>query len=125
MNTSIYGASGAVISYNKYGVNKNTIRHLSQKLFVIPEFFSDCFQTYYLLKWSKEWFLNQSHEGIVTRNGIKYNVMYSGCTRGAILAAPVRSQITLSFRQAQKEYGLDAYVLVSYTDKLPIEDTNT
>ena len=52
-------------------------------------------------------------------------MIYNRCTRGAILAAPARSQITLSFRQAQKEYGLDAYVLVSYTDNLPVDDTNT
>ena len=126
-DTSLRGTDncGAIISYKKYGVNKNTIRYFSEQQFVIPEMFSDCFQTYYLLKWSKEWFLNESRAGIITRNGTRYNVIYNRCTRGAILAAPARSQITLSFRQAQKEYGLDAYVLVSYTDKLPVDDTNT
>ena len=73
-DTSLRGTDncGAIISYKKYGVNKNTIRYFSEQQFVIPELFSDCFQTYYLLKWSKEWFLNESRAGIIKRKKYIY-----------------------------------------------------
>lgn len=107
----------SITAYKKFGINTNTIRFLSTESFSVPELYLDCFDTYYILKWSKEWFLEQSAYGQIKRNGKYYNIVYHRITRGDIIAAPYKSQLMLSFRQAAPEFGLSAYALVTAASK--------
>lgn len=65
---------------------------------------------YYLLYWNPVYFDAVWNEGIITREGIDYQVVYHNCR-----PAELRNerQIALSFRRAVQEFNLPAYVLVS------------
>lgn len=64
---------------------------------------------YYLLYWTPVYFDAIWNEGIITREGVDYIVVYHACKPADLRK---EKQIALSFRRANKEFNLPAYVLV-------------
>ncbi len=96
-------------AYKKYGIHRSQLQELLVKQFVFPIDYKDCLLHYYILYWEPEYFFSQLKDGNILRNGVTYLVVYTDQTPEAIKK---RTQIGLSFREPQKEFGLPSYVLV-------------
>lgn len=66
---------------------------------------------YYLLYWTPSYFDAIWNEGIITREGVDYIVVYHACKPAELRR---EKQIALSFRRAVPEFNLPAYVLVTF-----------
>jgi hypothetical protein len=99
----------SIESYRKYGVSRNLIRYNSLNEFHIEPNILACFTTYHILHWRAEYTIEQIKEGVITREGKSYIVVFNACTRFKIKQS---SDAVLSFREAQPEYDLPAYVLI-------------
>ena len=99
----------------KYGVPRSTIQYMGRKAFKIPENIRDCFSKYYLLSWnSAHLFANliceRPDSGLYIRHqDINYVVVFTK-TRDRLQK---QTNVWLSFRQAQPEFNIPAYVLIS------------
>ena len=96
----------------KYGITPSCVHYTAVNLFCVPAHMRDCFQHYHLLYWRADYLLQQVSEGALRLSSGDYIVIYHRCTRGQLIENP-QSQVALSFRKAQPEFGLAGYVLVS------------
>lgn len=103
----------ALSSIKKYGVQPSLIHHISSNNFRISDTFADCFYLYQLKYWEAKYFLSQVSEGTIKSGGKEFVVIYHNTTRGKILAAAPDTQLALSFRAAQEDFGILPCVLVS------------
>lgn len=106
----------SIEAFNRYGVTPSIIHYIIKHHQVITPSHSyyDCLQTCYLLYWNKEYLLQQFQEGVIRKDNVLYHPVFSvGLSRGALLRMPAGTQISMSFREAQQEFGLPAYVFIS------------
>ncbi len=82
-------------------------------LFTIPEQFTFTLKDYFCLQWSGKRFSDKQENGTITLGTESYLVVYKNCTAVSCMKA---EQVRLSFRQAQPEYELCAYVLVKIVE---------
>lgn len=116
MNTHSSQQLKSIEAFNRYGVTPSIIHYILKHHQVITPSHSyyDCLQTCYLLYWNKEYLLQQFQEGVIKKDDVLYHPVFSvGLSRGALLRLPAGTQIALSFREAQQEFGLPAYVFIS------------
>ena len=99
-------------AYKKHGVSKTLLRSMLQNLFGFPKEYRDLLETYHLLYWETKYFKDKLTEGVIEKDGIKYQIIYQDAP--AILSK--HSQVKLSFRSAAEVYDLEAYVLVRAGD---------
>lgn len=103
--------NNAFESYLKHGVRKSQVHFASLNYFAIPEELASLFPTYFIQQWKTSSFLATTKYGAINFEGTEYILVYRrGASRAKILK---RETISLSFRQASKDFGLPAYVLVS------------
>lgn len=104
-----------------YGASISKLRDLSLTYFSIPPHYSHCFSDYYLLYNQGSYILSHSINGTIYRDGIEYIVVYHNDLTRDYIKQNRLEQYALSFRKAQPEFELPAYVLVSRTLKQLIE----
>ena len=97
---------------HKYGVPKSTALYMIQKHWHIHSY-RHLLQTYFLLHWKKDYFLNKLRAGKIEKDNKLYSVFYYKCDPSIILRACVNSQVKLSFRELHKEYAAEPTVLVA------------
>ena len=103
--------SGSFASHTcflKYEVSRNEMRELLTSSFHISLEYQHALSHYQLLYWSPEYLQEQIQEGTLSHLGTTYIVIWDD-SRFSCLGG---TQCKLSFRQAQPEYELPAYVLV-------------
>lgn len=98
----------SVIAYQKHGVQKSLVHHLALNHWSIPEIYRDCFTKTFLLHWTPEWFFKSLKDGTIKRDSVEYQVVY----RKSPAYLRKLKQLRLSFRVAQPEFGIPAYVIV-------------
>ena len=99
----------------KYGITKSGLHAIIINGFHIPaEISSRALKTYFTRKWILHTPL-QITEGILHYEGIDYLVVFHQCTPYQVRRA---ASVMCSFRVAQDEYNIPAYVLI----KIPIVD---
>lgn len=101
----------------KWGVSPSIVHHISLNNFSIHQYYRDCFSKYRLLYWSKSHFMQRAVAGIVESEDCEYVIVYHNCTRGRVIQCAEFQQLALSFRAANPEFNLPAYVLVSIPQK--------
>ncbi len=97
---------------NKYGIPKSTALYMQQSFWRIEPEYQNIFSSYYLLYWSAEYFSDRLHRGVITRDGVDYQVRFYNCDSGILYGAGSK-QVALSFRELQPEYKAAAIVLVT------------
>lgn len=95
-------------TYKKYGVTRSTVSYLARNYFSPPSSYLDCFEKFYLLYWTGDYFKRSLIDGKITREGVTYLVIY----RKPCIRIYNSSQIRCSFRQPKAEFNLPAYVIV-------------
>lgn len=107
MNATI----SAITCAKVYGVGKSELnKHLLHNP-VIPTNLQHCLDTYYLLYWSPDYFLEKERDGFIIHHAQRYIVMMApNVSRNKIVHA---NQIKLSFRKAKPEFELPAIVYVT------------
>lgn len=74
--------------------------------------FTNCLSKYYRKFWSKNYFFEVMHEGIIIDQNTEYLVIYKNCNPFTIRKCEKEKQIELSFRKAKSKYELIGYVLI-------------
>lgn len=108
----------SIEAYHKYGIHRNYVAYICCNHFSVPADFRDCFSSYFLRRWAPSYFFSQVQEGCIFYDGIEYIVLYHKKSRGQLMQDCTRTEspqlgVTLSFRAAQSEFNLPAYVLVN------------
>lgn len=120
MNFSYSGIKRPVTSiasieaYKKYKVPRSILRRMLMEYFQFPSLFQDCLSYYNLKYWSPDYFFSLLKSGQIFTAGFAFHVIYYKCTPAELRSCP---QVILSFRAAQPEYNLPAYVLIGVPKK--------
>lgn len=109
MNQSSNLAS--IKSYATYGIHRSEVLSVLQRILHIPASHQHTLQEYKLLYTSPNYLFSQVSGGVLTRHDKPYIVIYHQCTRYECMY--YSGQLMLSYREAQPEYNLPAYVLVT------------
>jgi hypothetical protein len=101
------------IAYQKYGVPRSLLLHLTSRIFHFPLDYQDTLQSYYILRSTGANILATiaDYNGFYRKNEVDYIPIFQ-TPRGKILEN-VSSYYYLSFREAQPEYNIPPYVLIS------------
>jgi hypothetical protein len=101
------------IAYQKYGVPRSLVLHLTSRIFHFPLDYQDTLQSYFILRNSGANILATiaDYSGFYRKDDVDYIPIHN-TPRGKILSAP-QSYYYLSFREAQPEYNIPAYVLIA------------
>ena len=110
VDCSLYTLPSNIV-VQKYGIPRSTAIYQQHNHWTVPPMYRSIFSTYYLLKWSAEYFQEKMVDGTVEREGIIYQVIYYNCNVAAISKGV--GQLLLSFRELQDEYKAQAVVLVT------------
>ncbi len=102
----------SVVAYKKYGIPRTSIDYIARTHSSIKPDVRDCFKTYFLIYWSSEYVREKITQAQLDYKGKIYNVIYKGITPREIQLLTENIQISLSFREAQDEYKLPAYVII-------------
>lgn len=121
----------AIYCQQQFGVSKNYLRFVLLNIFnpsaSLGEKLPAVLSYHKLIRGYVSKTLESAGKGYIVRDGIKFIVVYHGCTRAS---CKYHSTLLLSFRAAHEAYDLPAYVLIKpyYTDnkqpKQEIEDAN-
>lgn len=95
---------------HKYNISKSTMHSALINRFELTGEQIDACEKYYILHWSGAHFRQVMSGGVVIHQGVSYLVVYKDCKPTEILP---HSKLYLSFRKPAKEFGLQAYVLIS------------
>jgi len=99
-----------MLDHLKHGIPKSDMHSaLINRFELTPEQAAAC-EKYYILHWRGAHFKHVMRNGIITHQGVDYLVVYTECKPTDILTS---SYLYVSFRKPAKEYGLQAYVLIS------------
>lgn len=101
----------SIDSYTKYGIPRSEVLSTLQRILHIPASHQHTLQEYKLLYTSPDHFFSQVSGGMLTRHDKPYIVIYHQCNRYECIYHS--GQLMLSYREAQPEYNLPAYVLVT------------
>ena len=105
----------SIVAYKKYGVPKSLISTLSVTVFHIHKEVQDCFSTYKLLQWSKEFTAFKIKTSptpfTIERHGETYQVIWI-TPRGKFIQSHDSSEWLVSFRKAQPEFNIPGYALI-------------
>lgn len=106
----------SVRALKTYQVPKSSARYIMNNYWTIPEAYSDLFPTYYLLSWSVDYFTSSIQDGIIEREGTRYQVIYHHTDPVEI--AKHSGSLFLSFRELAHIYKAQPTVLVKiFTEK--------
>lgn len=100
-----------------YTIMRSGMRFYSTKVFNIPSpIVYEYFSTYNLLYWSAKHTYHRIIEGFITKDNMKYQVVFNGMTRGTLLSMIQNDcehmQIPISFRAPNPEWNLPAIAMI-------------
>ena len=101
----------SILALEKYSISTSHMRFSLQNTPNIPAKMHHALAYYKILHWDSQYMKLAVHNGVILREGIRFNVIFSGCTRADCITSR-SGQVLLSFRQAKPEYNLPAYVLI-------------
>jgi hypothetical protein len=97
---------------NKFIPSPSYLHSVLVNEFCIKESLQEYLESYFILYWRGEYFISQMKEGSITHDGKQFIVVFDeGASRGKILANE-DCIVAVSFRQAEPQFKLPAYVLV-------------
>lgn len=101
----------AINAMKTFAVPKSSVAFMITSLWQYPEQYRDTLSRYYKVYWSSRYYQGLFNLGQLynPKDDMMYYVIYNKCTPTDIKHA---TQVELSFREAQPEYELQAYVLV-------------
>ena len=94
----------------KFGIPKSEFLNALINRFALNQRQIDACARYYILHWRGSHFKDMLKYGTITRENVTYNVVYKNIKPTDI---HVDTPLMLSFRQPEKEYELQAFVLVT------------
>lgn len=94
----------------KYGIPKSELLNALINRFSLTERQIAACEQYYILHWQGRHFKDRLRYGTIKRNEVTFNVVYKDCKPTDI---KLETPLVLSFRKPEKEYELQAFVLVS------------
>ena len=99
---------------------KSDLRYHLKNSFSIPEDRKQCFHTYFILKWDIDYALKSIYNGLITKDGTEYQVVYHKTSPSDLrkFAAndgivPNSRKVLLSFRAAKQHYKLLPVVMIT------------
>lgn len=90
-------------------VSKSELRYSLLNDFHISKRLIKALKTYLILHWESEFTFSIMDDGMIERDGINYIAIYHRCS---YYQAKRSRNLSLSFREANKEFDLPAYVLI-------------
>lgn len=99
-----------MLAHLKHGVTKQEMHAALINRFELTQEQQAACEKYYILRWRGDHFKHVLASGTITHQGVQYLVVYKDCKPTDI---KLHSVLYLSFRKPAKEYGLQAYVLIS------------
>jgi|SRR5579863_3888306 len=99
-----------MLAHLKHGIPKSEMHSaLINRFELTSEQIAAC-EKYYILRWKGHHFKHVMSGGGIVHQGVNYLVVYKDCKPTDIRSY---SNLYMSFRKPTKEFGLQAYVLVS------------
>lgn len=108
-------STGRTTKHNRLGITNLALSYMMRNQFYFDKTFVHCLAKYYVLQWKPLHFLQAMHEGIITHDGVKYEVIFHMTTAKLIAYEGLTnkdSHVKLSFRLAYNEFSVPNTVLV-------------
>ena len=106
-----------ITCYKKYKIRRTTLSEVLETCRNVPVDVRPVLDSYYLLYWSAEYFLNQYHAGTVIHGNRLFHVVFTPETSlgriKSLCSIDKQAQIRLSFRVPPVEFELPNTLLVS------------
>lgn len=97
---------------SKYNLTPSVVHSAAVNYFSLDPKYLPAFSNYFILYWSASHTTSQISAGTILKDKIPYLAVFcKNSSRGKLKANP-SSQVALSFRNPQPEFGLPAYVLI-------------
>ena len=104
--------NNSIEAYNIYGVSPNHLRFMIQNIFYFPPTYDDCLTRYSLKVIETHEFVSHMKDGMYDIGDVSYQVIYHKTDPTKLLRRQDHTEVMLSFRVAQEEFGLIPTVLV-------------
>lgn len=102
--------SDSIRAYRKYGVLRSLVHYQMINHFHYAPRFRDTLKTYFILHWNADFTKDQISDGIISLASGDYTVIWYKLSPYDLHN---QKNLRLSFREAQPEYNLPAYVLIT------------